>query len=195
VALRRRIPDQRTSLYLILIFGIPLGMFLARLPNTDIPRYYLLPGAAFLLLLADLFGQLWRSGRVAQGLAGAMLAAVLAGNAVELDKFIAAGRGDVSAMLQVIAAGGPAQVTSNDDVRDQPVIEYFERTMGVPVTFVGIDDVCTTRPGWILTSDPREVPEATTIGAPNCSLNYRRQHTFQPFGFSGFPWTLYKAEP
>ena len=194
-ALRRPQGDRRLSLYLAVMFAMPTAMFLARLPNTDIPRYYLVSDICFLLLVADLCAELWARGGGLRVLSPVLIVAMLIGNLVEAERLIRLGRGDVTHMLSVIAREGAGPITSNADLRDRPVIKFFLNQLQMQGPFVDFDDVCKTPPRWILTSDLHSVlPDETTIGGPDCSLTFKRVETYGFWGLSGFPWTLYRAE-
>lgn len=191
----RRPGDRRIWLYLIVIFVMPAAMAIAHLPNTEIPRYYLLPGIAFLLLASDLFGTLWTRGTAARIAATLAFVAIVLGNAFELAQFFEVGRGDVKDMLAIVARHGAGPITSNTELRDQPVIEYFIDKQGMDASFVNFSDVCRTHPRWILSSDLHdELPDDVTIGGPACDLRFRKQAHYDTWGLSGFPWTLYRAE-
>jgi hypothetical protein len=193
LALNRQ--DRRTALYVIVLFAMPAAMAIAHLPNTEIPRYYLLPGLAFLLLLGDLYGSLERRGKAIGLVAGIAATAILAGNALEIRKLDDIGRGDVIAMLAIVAREGPGPITSNTELRDRPVIDYYLPRLGVDATLVNYADVCKTHPRWILTSDLRtDLPDEAAIGAPACNLTFRKEAHYDSWGLSGFPWTLYRAE-
>jgi len=193
--LLRRPNDSRLALYLIVIFGMPAAMAIARLPNTEIPRYYLLPGIVFLLLLSDLLGTLWARNSQTRAAAIVALLAVLVGNALELRTFFELGRGDVTAMLNRIVAEGPGPITSNTETRDRPVITYFLRRMKIDQPYVSYAEVCKTPPRWMLTSDlSQSLPDHASIGSPDCDLRFLKVEHYTSWGLSGFPWTLYKAE-
>jgi hypothetical protein len=193
--LLRRKGDRRLALYLIVIFGMPAAMALARLPNTEMPRYYILPGMIFLLLLADLLGNIWSRGIVLRGVALIVLLAILVGNGLALQTFLQVGRGGATAMLNRIVAEGPGPITSNTERRDGPVLSYFLKHMKIDQPFVAYHDVCKTPPRWILTSDPgQNLPDSVVIGDPDCRRVFHQVAHYTPWGLSGMPWTLYRAE-
>jgi hypothetical protein len=193
VALNRG--DRRTALYLVVLFAMPAAMAAAHLPNTEIPRYYLLPGLAFLLLLGDLYGSLERRGVALGAVAGLAVTAILIGNSLEIEKLRRVGRGDVVGMLTRVLQEGPGPITSNTELRDRPVINYYLARLGIGAAFVDYADVCKTHPRWLLTSDLHaDIPDDVTIGAPGCALAFRKEAHYDSWGLSGFPWTLYRAE-
>ena len=185
--------DRRLALYVIVVIVMPAAMALAQLPNTLFPRYYLLPGLAFLLLLGDLLGALWARTGVLRTAAVVALLAFVIGNGLELAKFYAKGRGNVTEMLGVIARDGPGPITSNTDQRDRIVIGYFQRRVGTDADFVAYADVCATHPRWMLTSDFHpDMPDETVIG--DCRLALHKEAHYAAWGLSGVSWTLYRAE-
>jgi hypothetical protein len=170
-------------------------MAIAHLPNTEIPRYYLLPGLAFLLLLGDLYAGLERRSKALAVIASLVLIAALLGNGFEIEKLKTVGRGNVTAMLATVAREGPGPITSNTELRDRPVIDYYLPRLGIDAVLVDYDDVCKTHPRWILTSDLHpDLPDEASIGGTDCTLNFRKEAHYDSWGLSGFPWTLYRAE-
>ncbi len=192
VALNRH--DRRVALYAIVLFAMPAAMAIAHLPNTEIPRYYLLPGLAFLLLLGDLYGSLEARGKMLGVVGGLAVTAMLFGNAYNIDKLIKVGRGDVTEMLAMVAQEGPGPISSNTELRDRPVINYYLPRLGIEAAFVNYDDVCKAPPRWLLTSDLHaDIPDDVTIGE-GCALRFHKEAHYDSWGLSGFPWTLYRAE-
>src|SRR5262249_46811686 len=146
----------------------------AHLPNTEIARYHLLPGLVFLLLLSELWAILQTRGPVARGLATIALVLFILGNADALRKFYAAGRGDVVHMLTTIAEQGQGPITSNTELRDRPVLDYYMPRLGVTGPLVGFGEVCKTPPRWILATDLHpEMADEVWIGT-ECSLHFRK---------------------
>jgi hypothetical protein len=185
--------NNRAALYVIMLVAPPAAMAMARLPNVYVPRCYLLPGLALLLLLGDLYASLARRGPVMRSIAAVALTAMLLGNAVALRHAIAVGRGATAQMLQTIVDQGGGPLTSNMP-RDTPVLDYFIARNGGPVRFVAFADLCKDRPRWILTSDSRPLPASVTLGGPDCALMFERQAMFEPWGLSGTQWTLYRGD-
>jgi hypothetical protein len=185
--------DRRFALYVIVILVMPAAMAMAQLPNTLFPRYYLLPGLAFLLLLGDLLGSLWARAGVLQAIAVVALLAFVIGNGLKLATFYANGRGNVTDMLATVAREGPGPITSNTDQRDRMVIGYFLRRLGMEADFVAYADVCRTHPRWMLTSDFHpDMPDETEIG--DCRLGFHKEAHYTAWGLSGVSWTLYRAK-
>jgi hypothetical protein len=184
--------NRRVWLYVVVMFAMPGAMALAHLPNTEIARYYLLPGLVFLLLLGELWTVLSARGPIARSLAGLAVLLLLLGNGLELRMFYAAGRGDVVAMLGIVTEQGAGPITGNK--RDRPVLEYYMPRLGVNTALVDLDDVCKTPPRWILASDAgAEAPEEARIGT-GCSQLFRKVAHHDSWGLSGLPWALYRAE-
>jgi hypothetical protein len=105
------------------------------------------------------------------------------------------GRGGVTAMLATVAREGPGPITSNTELRDRTVIDYFLHRLQMDARFVDYGDVCKSHPRWLLTSDPHaDIPDQAVIGAPDCALSFRKEAHDAAWGLSGLPWTLYRAE-
>jgi hypothetical protein len=185
--------DRRFSLYVAFVLILPLAMLFARLPNIEIPRYYLAPGTAFILLLADLFASAWRAGTAWRAAALCLFAAVILGNAVELSRFIEDGRDQSAAVVREIASAGPTTVASDQDVRNQPIIEYFARRFHLPVTYIGQAERCREKPQWIVSSGGSDFRAGMiAVEEAGCRLVYRKQAYYPQWGLSGLSWTLYR---
>jgi hypothetical protein len=171
-------------------------MALVRLPNVHFPRYYLAPGTVFLLLLTDLFGQAWRRGGAVRALAVLIAAAIVLGNGMAIVRLAENGRDQSAAMARMLASEGPALVTSDQDIRDRPVVEYFARRLNLPLTYVRTSDICAHRPPWLISSSlAKEMPDRIdTAGQVKCSIIYKKVATFPQWGLSGLPWVIYHAE-
>ena len=188
--------EHRRSLYLIFIVGLPAAMFVARLPNIYFPRYYLASGTVFLLLLADLFAWSWRRGGAIRVLAVVLFLAIAAGNMAENAHLLRDGRDQSAAAMRLVASAGPTLVTSDQDVRDRPVVEFFARRLGLPVTYVKSSEICSRNPQWLVSSwSPAELDDTMETGDAGCRRVFRRVAAFPQRGLSGLPWSVYRAVP
>jgi len=188
--------DRRLSLYFIFLLGIPLAMFVVRLPNIQFPRYYLASGIVFLLLLADLFAWAWRRGLAARLAGIAALAAVMVGNGFEVAWLLENGRDQSAAAMQLIGQSGPARVASDQDVRNRPVVEFMAEFLKLPITYVPATEICAQQPEWLLSSWPvADQPEAVDTSTIGCKKIFVKQASFPQWGLSGLPWTVYRAAP
>jgi len=188
--------EHRRSLYLIFMVGLPAAMFVARLPNIYFPRYYLASGTVFLLLLADLFAWSWRRGGAIRILAVLLFLGIAAGNMAENARLLRDGRDQSAAMMRLVASAGPTLVTSDQDVRDRPVVEFFARRLGLPVTYVKSSEICSRNPQWLVSSwSPAELDDTMETGDAGCRRVFRRVAAFPQRGLSGLPWSVYRAVP
>ena len=188
--------QHRRSLYLIFIVGLPAAMFVARLPNIYFPRYYLASGTVFLLLLADLFAWSWRRGNATRALAVVTILAIAAGNMAENAHLLRDGRDQSAAVMRLVASAGPTLVTSDQDVRDTPVVEFFARRLSLPVTYVKSSEICSRKPQWLVSSwSPAELGDTMETGDAGCRHVFHRVAAFPQWGLSGLPWSVYRAAP
>jgi hypothetical protein len=185
---------RRFSLALIFLIGLPLAMFVARLPNVHFPRYYLASGSLFLLVLAELFGAAWRRSGAARAVALVALLAIGIGSACDDARLLADGRDQTAAVMQMIAADGPARVTGDQDVRHGPVVGYFARRLRLPITYVDSTAICTQDPQWLVSNAPRdEMPDVLdTASVTGCHRIFKRVAYFPQWGLSGLAWNLYR---
>jgi len=190
---RRRAP-QHAALYLIFLVGLPLAMFLARLPNPHFPRYYLAPAIVLLLLLADLFAAAWNRGGAARLLGLALIAAIAIGNAADDWRLLRDGRDRSAAVMQLVGGAGPVLITTDQDVRNRPIIQYFADRFDLPITYVAAPEICARQPQWLLSSsDGAEMPDVLDTSVLGCRKLFEKHASFPQWGLSGLPWTVYRA--
>jgi hypothetical protein len=183
---------NRIAFYLIFVIGLPLTMAVVHMPNVVYPRYYLASGIVFLLMLADLFAWGWARGGVWRSVAVVLLAAIIVGNSNGIVHLICDGRDQSAAMMRMIGGSGPVTVTSNQDLRNRPVVEFMAKHLDLPVTYVLSDDICTAQPEWLLSSWFQEEPETLDTGPLGCNTVFKKQASFPQWGLSGLPWTVYR---
>ena len=94
---------------MVLVF--PLALIVFEWPWPVWPRYFVVNGLFALVLAARGLSLLAGSGKVGKAVAALALAGFVIGNALLLDSFHGAGRGQYGQALDVIAAGSPAPVT------------------------------------------------------------------------------------
>jgi hypothetical protein len=188
-----RADHRRLSLYVMFLLALPAAMLFARLPNIQIPRYYLPSGAVFVMLLAELFASAWRAGPAWRAAGFCMVAAIAAGNAVELSRLLENGRDQSAAMIREIAAEGPALVGSDQDIRNRPVIAYFAKRFRLPLRYVLHAELCRAKPRWIVSSGgPDSMPGAIAVDEAGCHLVFRKQAYYPQWGLSGLSWTVFR---
>lgn len=182
--------DQRASLYVIGIVGLPLLMVVARLPNLEFPRYFIVSGTLLLLWAAEFLGRGFDAGGTRKSLAVIALALIVIGSISSLLPFFQYGRGSYSAMVETMTAYGDATYASNHQFRTATVVDHFASPTGHRASFVAQDQVCARRPAWfIMEGDPDRQPEQVDEG---CNLIYGRTESSTYSGLSGVNWTLYK---
>ncbi|WP_395020626.1 hypothetical protein [Dongia sp.] len=191
---RRRSPNFAALTFIFLVV-LPLAMFIARLPNIHFPRYYLASAVVFLLVLADLFAAAWARGAVLRLLGAALLLAIAIGNLADVSRLLRDGRDQSATVMKMIAGAGPVLVTSDQDVRNRPIVEFFAARFDLPLTYVPTQEICAKQPEWLLSSSlDAEMPETLDTSIVGCPKIYRKEASFPQWGLSGLPWTVYRAE-
>jgi hypothetical protein len=192
---RRRAPNL-AALYVVFLVVLPLAMFVARLPNIHFPRYYLASAIVFLLVLSDLFAAAWARGGVARLLGVALLLAIAAGNLFDTARLLRDGRDQSAAVMQMVGGAGPVLVTSDQDIRNRPIVEFFAARFDLALTYVPTKEICAKQPLWLLSSSvDAEMPETLDTSVVGCPKVFKKEASFPQWGLSGLPWTVYRAEP
>lgn len=188
--------DRRLSLYCIFLLAIPLAMFAVRLPNIHFPRYYLASGIVFLLLLADLFAWAWQRGGAPRVLGVLLLIAILIGNATADARLLRDGRDQSAAVIRMIGDAGPVLVSSDQDVRNRPLVEFLAARMKLPITYVPSAEICKQPVTWLLSSSREsEMPGVIDTSAIGCKKIFTKRAAFPHWGLSGLPWVVYRVQP
>ncbi|GAB2175598.1 hypothetical protein [Dongia sp. agr-C8] len=191
---RRRAPNT-AALYIIFLVVLPLAMFAARLPNIHFPRYYLASAVVFLLVLSDLFAAAWARGGAVRLLGAALLLAIAVGNLADVSRLLRDGRDQSAAVMKMVAGAGPVLVTSDQDVRNRPILEFFATRYHLPLTYVPTAEICAKQPQWLLSSsNDAEMPETLDTSTVGCARIFRKEASFPQWGLSGLPWTVYRTE-
>lgn len=190
LAAAARLRERRASLYVIGIVVLPAVMLVARLPNLEFPRYFIVSGTLLLLLVAEVIGRCLDATGSKRILGGAALAAMVGGGMLHLKNFSAEHRGFYQRMVAEMTAAGPTTYAAAQDFRTAMLVDHFD--VEKRATLIPHAQWCAARPEWfILDLDPAPPP----VAAPtDCGLSYRRVDMTMPWGLSGFPWALYRLE-
>lgn len=182
---------RRTAFNRLAIVAFPLALVVLHAGNTGYPRYYLVACLALLLMLGEMLalglaGAGWR-----RWLAGAALAAILAGSLVEDARMIQAQRGDPGGAIRAMAAHAP-----------QGIRVILDRPTGRAVLLVAaaeqdyrltiVENPCGPAPFLFL---DRPDGEAFPAASRRCGRLYRPIARAQSYGLSGNHWTLYERQP
>ncbi len=190
----RRALNGRFSLYVIALVVLPALMFALRLPNTDQPRYFLVSGTAYLLLVGELMGIAFRHGATIRVAGVAVLLVFANQNAGFLQHFFIDGRGHYREAVQAMTTQGPARYGSNDAFRNPLLVDYYARQLGASATYIPDSEWCAAPPDWYLVyAFSHDAPPATVIAGPaTCKQLFDAPSVFPYWGMSGFQWSLYR---
>jgi hypothetical protein len=94
------ISSFRRISYAVMLFALPALVFIAKPPNSHIPRYYLISAVFLILATADLFAILWRKSEVWKAAAITVAIALGIGN---LDAIVVAKEGNVAARPEALS--------------------------------------------------------------------------------------------
>jgi len=200
VVLREQtISSFRRISYAIILFALPALVFIAKPPNSHIPRYYLISAVFLILAAADLFAILWRENGIWRSAAVAAATALGIGN---LHAIVAAKEANVAAWpeaLSVIAASPSQRIGTNFDFNVREFVEHYNRFTAKPLQLIGSDLVCDHAPEWyIVESDTPAEPKTIGVdahreGGGHCTLPYALMSTYGYSTFFESRWLLYRA--
>jgi hypothetical protein len=103
------------------------------------------------------------------------------------------GRDQSASVVRLVGKSGPTLVTSDQDFRHRPIIEFFANRFNLPVTYVPSGEICTQQPQWLVsTSVGADMPEVLDASVLGCNKVFKKQTSFPRWGLSGLPWTVYR---
>lgn len=176
----------------------PALVMLARPPETLFVRYFLTGAVLFLLGVAWLIGELFRSaGTPARLVAATIAVAFVLGNAASLRHFLSYGRGDYLGAMQLMwneTQGSEVVVASDHDSRNNLLVRFYARFMPEEKRLVYIGSVERgTRPAeWFIAHSvtPTAAPETLHVEAERGT--FRLVGSFPHSALSGWSWYVYR---
>jgi hypothetical protein len=196
IALRLRLVlDQRRIAYAVVLLALPAAVFILHPPNAHIPRYYLVCALFLILLLAEVFGSLWRAGPWARSAGLAGLAAILIGDASLLIRYQASKGTAWPQALDAIADSGQTVLASSFDERVGKIVAYYNRSHA-PLDLVARADWCARRPQWFIaeTANIVDLPQELDLPAGDCHVRFAFVRRYESWGLSSVGWALYRAD-
>ncbi|WP_141246057.1 hypothetical protein [Mesorhizobium sp. WSM3859] len=184
--------DRRASLYVIGIVGLPFIMAMARPPNSEFPRYFLVPATLMLLWAGELLGRGFAAGGKYRLFAAAAMAAILAGTTTLLLPFYEYGRGSYGAMVDRMTRDGAADYAANQEFRTVMTVDYFAKRLGRQASVVAMDKICDRHPSWLILEGSIDRQPQYVDLVPACRSAYERVDASTSWGLSGLAWTLYQ---
>jgi hypothetical protein len=192
-----RAREAYVSLYVIAVIALPAAIFLVEVPNVQFGRYFLASGTYFLLFLGDALGDAWSRGGVTRFGAGAVLGAMLIGNAAALMSFFEDQRGHYSDAIAVMARDGGFSYSSDHEFRTRTVIDFFAAKHSIAADYVRPAEWCQSPPQFMVIEDADTAKrfDQLDLGTLQCPLRFERGESFASSRLSGRPWTIYRRAP
>jgi hypothetical protein len=190
-------PERRIG-YLAMLFALPAGALLLRVPNTHSPRYFFAASAFLLLLAAESFGALWRFGDWRRAVAVAALAATLAGDAFAFVRLEVGKMAPWTDALAMIAASSDKTLASSFDFNVGKSVDIFNATRGAGLDLIAPDQVCAHKPAWyILELAGAEARAASlAVNGDGCVIAFALVGAYDLDVPSRPAWALYRrADP
>ncbi len=186
--------DRRIA-YAVILIALPIAVFVAHPPNTNIPRYYFVSAVFLVLLVAECFGSLWSFGGWRRAGAVAALAAILAGGAVQARNFQAGKYPAWPEALATIASSGQLQIGGLYDRNVHAHVDFYNRTHSPRIELVPPEQLCARPPQWFvagINDINREPPPKRLEVGDGCALAYSLSAIYGAPGLSQTPWALYR---
>ena len=194
------ISSFRRISYAVMLFALPTFVFIAKPPNSHIPRYYLISAVFLILAAADLFAILWRKSGTWRAASVAAATALGIGNIHAMAVAKEANFAAWPEALSVIAASPSQRIGTNFDFNVREFVAHYNRFIDKPLQLMGSDLFCDNAPEWyIVESDTPAQPETIGVdahreGGGHCRLRYALRSTYGYSTFFESRWLLYRAE-
>ncbi|WP_158813286.1 hypothetical protein [Methylocapsa sp. S129] len=184
--------DRRIA-YAIILLALPASVFLLQPPNSDVPRYYLICALFLILLVAEVFGGLWRVGGWRRFAALLALAAMLTGSANLLVRQQESMEGAWPNALAAIAASDATDIATTFDSNFDKFIVFFNESHSPKLTLIAQDQWCARNPQWLVTDFSHlPMPPEMALEANGCRLRFDLQSAYAAGGFAPTAWALYR---
>jgi hypothetical protein len=197
--LLRREGSDEWILYLGMIVVGPALLLLALQRDEVYVRYFLISVLFLLVVLSQLLGRLYRSGRLGRIAFAALLVAMIAGNSFHAARLLRLGRGAYLETLRWIDAETPGRlisVGSDQDYRNGNVLEYYRRRLEDPERLVYHKFGRWPRggPEWLLLHSLEADYRPVARIADRQGNRYRLVRETRYAGLSGWHWAVYRNE-
>jgi hypothetical protein len=188
------VTNERRVAYAVILLALPAAVFILRPPNAHIARYYLICALFLILLIAEVFGSLWRTGVWRRAAALAALAAMLAGDVCLLAPFESLKDEGWPRALAEISASGEPVLGSSSDFRVGRFVRYYNLSHA-PLDLVARADWCARRPRWFIAevADKAEAPSDLDLSGGDCRVDFDFAGFYRAWGLSQPGWALYRA--
>jgi hypothetical protein len=191
VVIARGAGVSRLSFYWLAILAFPVTLALLQAGNIGHPRYYLLIGAALLLLLGELLWLGWRAGGWKRILGGTAFAAIVVASLVQDVDLAINRRGNTGLAVQAMQARAPegARLILERDT-GLATLEVAAAVERYPLEISLAD----CPPGRFFFAD-RFRGEQDPPNLTRCGQRYAPILSHPAHGMSGTHWTLYERQP
>lgn len=181
---------SRLAFYRLAIFAFPLTIALGQAGNPGHPRYYLLAVVALLLMLAEMIVQALARGGRRRAIAGAALAAIVAGGLAQDVDLAINRRGDPARAIAALAARAPQGTLVLLDRHGEATLRVAATQAHYPLRIV--TNACPPAP--FVFAD-RFKGETLPPALIHCRTRYLPIAGARARGLSGTHWTLYARAP
>ncbi len=177
---------------------VPAGMAVMRLPNLEVPRFFLPSGIILMLVLAIGGARCWhRGGRISRIATGSVLVLVLVGHMALDWRLLVQQRGYYRAAAQQLTTQAETTYTSNSALRAQMMVDFEARSAPTQPTFVLLSDpaaFCRSAPSWYISDagPDEQLPQRTVVGPDRCRMAYVLTDRYPSSFLSGRQWGLFR---
>jgi len=183
--------------YVAAIFATPaIGILFSRF-TLLFPRYFIISAAFALIVIGYGLTRLWWHSRIGRGLCLAALLLFLIGNALQVERLWAAGRGHYQEALSTIIKRTPFEavtISSDHDFRNYALVDYYQTLAEAPrkIVYYQRDKLPPWGTQWRILhrfDDDSDPPKHVTDDRGNF---YVKERVYPYAGLSGWSWIVYR---
>lgn len=189
--------SDRWVFFAVVLFAAPAVVHLAFPGDVAYARYFLIPLAFLLVLVADLLSHVGRLGVTGRRFVLAVVVIVAFGNTVHLARFLGDRRGSYEETARFLRAETRAEIVTvggDHDFRNRTVLAFYAERLGPgkSIAYFDRDAWPTPSPEWFLAhrQDPDE-PRPSHLTGPSGEA-YDLVRVFPYGGLSGWDWYVYR---
>ncbi|HKC26340.1 MAG TPA: hypothetical protein VKF32_16480 [Thermoanaerobaculia bacterium] len=185
-----------SALLLVATTVSPAALLLFARPGVLYPRYFAVPLALALVVLARVFAEGFARGGLVRTAAVSCLLAVGAASTARVAVFLPGARGRYSEALRYMASASPGPITvgSDFDFRNETVLTFTARRLGLEsrLVYVPQKELASRPPEWFVVQTADLSAEPLPALEDDAGRVFSDRRDFRYGGISGWSWFVYR---
>ena len=198
------LPAPRRVLPAVGLLGLPFLHVALHLPNQNYARFDLAVGICLALYASEAWARAWSARTPVRALALALAVAFVAGQALQLSRFFAEGRGAFSYATALMTQQRPTRLAVLPRSAGQEtaaVMRWYAKRAGrtADVSLTPDASLCTTTADWLVSTHrpdgEADIDDASRLSTTPCADRFVPMWQFRAYGLSGTTWSILRHRP